>query len=239
MRRAERRVVDQLEVGVLGLLVRGLVGDEVGLEGRHPVLAEERRAGPGPEVVEEVDVGASVARGTRAARRARRVEQRLATLPRSPSTSSASELALGVTRHAAVEDDVLVARRRHRARDRRRTSCRATGRAPESYERLRRRSRHACSRGSSLYGSAQSIVGQRPCRASGACRGRRGRRCPPRDRSDAAALDARSSSPHASGTVCPSSLNWMIAAAFCIRAISCGSRSSSPLDWKRSTGSSP
>src|SRR5947209_20523344 len=54
--RAEVRVLYQLEVGVLRLLVRGLVLDEVGLEGRHAVFAEEGRARASPEIPEPVRI---------------------------------------------------------------------------------------------------------------------------------------------------------------------------------------
>src|SRR5918911_5224116 len=58
--RAELRVLYQLEVRVLGLLVRRLVPDEVGLEGRHAVFAEERRARARPEVPEPVGLAVRV-----------------------------------------------------------------------------------------------------------------------------------------------------------------------------------
>jgi hypothetical protein len=53
---AEGGLVDPMKIGVLGLLVGGLVREEVALEGGHLVLAKEGRTGPCPEVVEPVQV---------------------------------------------------------------------------------------------------------------------------------------------------------------------------------------
>ena len=88
---------------------------------------------------------------------------------------------------------------------------------------------HACSAAESSYGSAQSIVG-RCGRAAGACRARRDRRCPPA-RSIRCSRRAMLQLPVRAlrRISCPSSLNCMIAMAFCIRASSSESRRPSPL----------
>ena len=118
-------LVDELEVGVLGLVVRRLVGDEVALEGGDAVLAEQRRA-------------AARSTGTRAGRGRRRAWLSSARTTTRSSASNRARPARGspstvigrnspslVHRHAAVEDQVVVARAATSRRARRGSACAA------------------------------------------------------------------------------------------------------------------
>jgi hypothetical protein len=109
--------VDQFEVGILVLLVRRLVLDEVGLERRHAILAEERRDRPRPEIPEPVGVVAGRLRPLQKVAThdaVERVEQ-LAARKLLPVNRELERVALFVNGHAAVEDERLIAAQPRRA----------------------------------------------------------------------------------------------------------------------------
>ena len=112
-------MLGELEVRVLVLLVRRLVVDEVALERRHLVLAEERRIGAAPHVPEEVEPLLAFGRAplgekALAHQRVRLVEQRFARVFFAVDRDG-RECAVRVCGHAAVEQEVAVAHEIHAA----------------------------------------------------------------------------------------------------------------------------
>ena len=150
-----------LKYGFLVSSCGRLVGDEVGLERRHPVLAEARRAAARSTGRTRGRRSAACARcGTRAGPRprARRTAPCRAAARR--RSRHRQQLAALVDRHAAVEDRAAVAAQRHRGRATRRTPSAATAARSRGTPRVSS-ARHAASSGDSAYGSVQSIVGKR------------------------------------------------------------------------------
>src|SRR5262249_18818666 len=111
---AEPGLVDQLEVRVLGLVVRGPRGDKVALERGDPVLAEEGRTVAVPQIPEEVEAACGLSLCRTQHGLADAVAQRPAAT-RLTIELERQELAAAVEGHAAVEDQAAVAHEVHRA----------------------------------------------------------------------------------------------------------------------------
>src|SRR5260221_10240871 len=104
---AELFLVDEGEIGILLLLVRVLVGDEVALQGGDTILAEEWAARAAPEVPEEVEIFRVAPLGSAEDDLVDRFKHR-APGDRLPVNDQRQKPAKLVAGDAAVEDQVIV-----------------------------------------------------------------------------------------------------------------------------------
>ena len=234
--RAERAIVEQLEVRVLGLLVRRLVGDEVRPR-TSPCGPCRRAASAGrPTGSRGGRRRTRDARGRLAGRRASSAAKSARPRTAAPSTSKASGSPAASTGTQPWKMTF---------------SSRTASIAPRSSTKRMSRQRDALSRKllrrsvdapALVRPRARTGRGSRRWAARGRAAGAPCRRCvtvPAAGSMRCSRLRCSRSKAGLRRVVWPSSLNWRIAAAFCMRARSSGSRRSSPLERKRSAGSSP